>query len=360
MFIITVDNVNQALPIAIEHLKAEGIREDSRNGAVLVAPHPVVTIYRKPTQRVLFSAQRDANPFFHFLEALWMLAGRNDVAFPSHFAANIASFSDDGVTIAGAYGERWRERFGYDQLNMIAKELQTNPKSRRCVLAMWDATGVEGDEPDCLRLSTIATLSNASKRPAINPDLHIAVSGGKDVPCNTHAYFDTIGGKLNMTVCCRSNDIIWGCYGANVVHFSFLLEYVANRAGLEIGEYRQFSNNFHAYIERPDTIRLFENYERGINHYESELNITYSLGAGHPAWQQDLDNFFAIWTPQTTLGEVFQTDFFNKTVAPIVNAHHAYKRKQFGAASMAALDIAAMDWRIACVEWLQRREKKHG
>ena len=33
--------------------------------------------------------------------------------------------------------------------------------------------------------------------------------------------------KLCMTVCNRSNDMLWGAYGANVVHMSMLQEFVA-------------------------------------------------------------------------------------------------------------------------------------
>ena len=42
-------------------------------------------------------------------------------------------------------------------------------------------------------------------------------------------------GRLQMTVHCRSNDIIWGTYGANAVHFSILQEYVAARIGVDLG-----------------------------------------------------------------------------------------------------------------------------
>ena len=41
--IITTRNVNQALPDALWHLHVAGERETSRNGAVLVAPGPVIT-----------------------------------------------------------------------------------------------------------------------------------------------------------------------------------------------------------------------------------------------------------------------------------------------------------------------------
>src|SRR5690606_25799426 len=35
-----------------------------------------ITEYSHPQERVLFSAVRDANPFFHFMESLWIMAGR--------------------------------------------------------------------------------------------------------------------------------------------------------------------------------------------------------------------------------------------------------------------------------------------
>jgi hypothetical protein len=54
-----------------DHRKPQG----SRAGDVLVAPHPVMSVTSIPTERVLFDPARDANPFFHLFESLWMLAG---------------------------------------------------------------------------------------------------------------------------------------------------------------------------------------------------------------------------------------------------------------------------------------------
>src|SRR4051812_37796218 len=76
--VIDVDNVNQAWPLAVRLLQSEGVPRESRYGPVLEHPEPVTTVYRKPWQRVLFDEVRDANPFFHFFESLWMLGGRND------------------------------------------------------------------------------------------------------------------------------------------------------------------------------------------------------------------------------------------------------------------------------------------
>src|SRR5690606_6235064 len=140
--------------------------------------------------------ERDANPFLHFFESLWMLAGRNDVDYMTRLVRRFAAYSDDGKTFNGAYGYRWRKWFGRDQLQQIIGALRSNPQDRRCVLGMWDA----------------------------GHDLGLQSA---DLPCNTHIYFRIQDDRLNMTVCNRSNDAIWGAVGANVVHMSFLQEYMA-------------------------------------------------------------------------------------------------------------------------------------
>src|SRR6266478_1362063 len=119
---LRVSNVNVALSEGLWWMKSAGVKEDSRNGPVLVSPEPVMTVYTRPTERVLSSPLRDANPFFHLMEALWMLAGRNDVAWPAQFAKQILQYSDDGVILWGGYGARWRRWFGYDQLTLLIKE----------------------------------------------------------------------------------------------------------------------------------------------------------------------------------------------------------------------------------------------
>ena len=47
-------------------------------------------------------------------------------------------YSDDGITLQGAYGFRWREHFGGDQLSVIIERLRNDNTDRRCVLQMWD------------------------------------------------------------------------------------------------------------------------------------------------------------------------------------------------------------------------------
>lgn len=221
MKVLHVRNCHEALPRALRLLQSEGISRDSRNGPVLQAPTPVVTVYSHPLEKVIFWPERDANPFFHLYEALYMLAGRNDVAGPARYSKNIGNYSDDNQTFHGAYGHRWRRAFGFDQLKLIAARLRQNPEDRRCVLQMWDA------------------------KLDLNP-----TDAQKDLPCNDTATFQRdASGALHLVVFCRSNDIIWGAYGANAVHFAFLLEYMAAWIGCPVGTYSQVSVNWHGYVE---------------------------------------------------------------------------------------------------------------
>lgn len=349
MKVIKVRNVNEAVHTGIRYLLDNGIVEPSRNGAVLVAPEPVTTVYSNPTQRVLFSPMRDANPFFHLMESLWMLAGRNDLTFPSMFNTRFKEYSDDGKIAHGAYGHRWREHFGYDQVQVIIKELKANPATRRCVLQMWDASPNEEYEDD---------FNGAD-------DLHLAMSGGKDVPCNTHIYFDVRGGKLNMTVCCRSNDIIWGAYGANAVHMSVLQEFTASAVGVHVGVYRQISNNFHVYtdvygLKKLSSLSADAFYTNYYNPY-TDIDVDVELDAVKPyplistsaeAWLEDLDNFFA----NRSCPFPYKDDFFNHVARPMYLAWQQRKNKE-GNGMEFINAVAAEDWKLACTEWIQRREK---
>src|SRR6478609_1680793 len=139
MYVINARNVNLAWKLGLEAAVLQGEREPSRNGDVIVFPTPVTTIYQRPTERVLFDERRDANPFFHLFESLWMLAGRNDSAFLDRFVKDFGyRYAEEGGELWGAYGNRWRNHWGEDQLETIVQRLKRDPRDRRIVLQMWD------------------------------------------------------------------------------------------------------------------------------------------------------------------------------------------------------------------------------
>src|SRR3989337_1533259 len=111
MHTITVRNVNYALPEGAQLIKMYGKPTAPRGQATLEVPEPVTTVYEHPWERVLFSDERDANPFLHFFESLWLLAGRQDVEFVAQFNPRMANYSDDGTTFHAPYGYRLRHHF---------------------------------------------------------------------------------------------------------------------------------------------------------------------------------------------------------------------------------------------------------
>jgi hypothetical protein len=316
MRVIRAENVREAYKIGIEALLRFGEREESRVGPVMVMPEPVCTIYQHPKERVLLNAKRDANPFFHFFEGIWMLSGSEDATYLDTFVSDFSSrFSDDGETLHGAYGYRWREHWAIDQLKYIVSELRSNPQSRRCVLGIWD---------------TEVDLGAQSK----------------DVPCNTHVYFRIHAGCLNMMINCRSNDMIWGGYGANAVHFSMLQEYLATAIGVEVGQMYQNSWNFHAYCDMLEKVAPVTD-NTWISPYEGTVPLV-----------SDPTSFLGecgAWVEGYASVSKCKNDIFGGVASPMMLAHQAYRAKAFHEAMNQCYNIKAPDWRRACAEWIQRR-----
>ena len=323
-----VRNVHEALERGIDSIRAIGIKQESRNGDTLEFPEPVTTTYLNPTERVLFQEERDANPFFHLMESLWMLAGRNDVRFVTQYVKTMSDFSDDGTTFNGAYGYRWRHHFNIDQLPIIIRRLKENPEDRRCVLAMWDG-------------------------------FHDLDLDTKDQPCNTSIYFKIRDGKLNMTVCNRSNDMIWGAYGANAVHFSVLQEYMASMIGVDVGVYNQVSDSLHVYMNSVwDKVKEMD--RSMINPYDQGDTTPYPIVKDPVTWDSELYTFMFMaedsYTPD--MGHRWMNPFFPEVAIPVDFAYKLYKAGKIQKALDELNKCKAEDWRIACTMWIMRRVDK--
>jgi len=345
MYTINVRNVCEALPAGVELLMSEGEREITRAGECLVAPGPVMTATERPCERVLLSAVRDANPFFHIAEALWMLAGRDDAAFLNTFIRNFGErFAESasgkenwetGGKIHGAYGRRWRKSFGFDQLNTVVEKLQANSEDRQCVIQMWDADRYHSND---------------------------LIGVWKDRPCNTHIYLRIHNSHLDFTVCCRSNDAVWGAHGANAVHFSVLQEYLAARIGVTVGTMYQLSNNYHIYIDElnrlgrrtsgttPLPVALTDN-----RWHEFPQPLVHDADSFDLEVQDLLLNYNGKWEPTA-----FKNKFLSETAVPMFRAHRLCKIKRFDFALEAAEKIKSPDWQLASKEWIERRARDSG
>lgn len=358
MYVVHSHNADNALYEGLNLMTdANMVRVDSsRNGPVLRFNRPLASVYEQPRLRVLFAPTRENNPFFSLFESLWMLAGRNDLAFVNRFVGQMAAYSDDGVTLNGAYGHRWRKHFGVDQLEFIINELSANPNSRRAHLSMWDAA------------HDVPMLMNG---------------GGKDFPCNVSACFDLTDDLLSLTVYNRSNDLVWGAYGANLVHFSFLQEYVACALGVGIGAYTQVSNNAHIYTENPVVKKLISVSQEGYASLTSAfvqdmIKLRNRDGYNNPIintspllfdfgqrsqFESDLEQFFTYFDrsgrlPTTHLE--YKTGFFRSIVQPMATAFEFYRDDLLKEASDYLDNLCEhnhiwYDWLCNAGEWLDRR-----
>jgi hypothetical protein len=170
----------------------------------------------------------------------------------------------------------------------------------------------------------------------------------KDLPCNTHAYFARdVGGRLDMTVCNRSNDLVWGALGANAVHFSFLLEYMAAKIGCPVGKYYQFTNNLHGYLSTIEPLKALAGSTGLASRYEIENLNHVNIFTKSEEDEFEVDLF--------KLGSGnYSTSFFTGVVAPIEAAWKIYKAGGPSAAIETCSQIKADDWRLAATEWMLR------
>jgi len=392
-------NVNTAFSELVSSFQAGSkdptsniVRRPSRNGPVLMRTDPVMVTYERPLERVLFNTARDANPFLHLYEALWMLSGRDDVAPLVYYAKQFSEYSDDGKTLNGAYGYRWRhavveegnreyDSVHIDQLDALVDHLKANPTSRRAVLQMWN---VKDD------LAVIGSIKNPEYL-VETPKRYYPTS--KDVCCNTAVYFSIRQGEydpeevmspnttcsqpdmLDMTVTNRSNDMVWGMLGGDFTTFSFLQEYMAARIGVEVGKYTQMTNNLHVYENnwKPNEWLVaadgfdYGNFNVSSNTLPEEMKAKYwGSGMWHMplvgdpvAFEKELPKVVdKDWSEPPKPGEWVEP-FFVTVVEPMFRAYYMHKCRDYDASKFWLAKIEDTAWSIATTNWITKRRDKH-
>lgn len=210
-------NATEALPRLLERVLTEGHKTASRNGDTLELAMTQTTLAQPdlyittPGRRVSLPAQ--------IAETMWLLAGRNDIEWLSHYLPRARDFSDDGKTWRGGYGPRLRCWEGgtndVDQMAHVVKLLKDDPTTRRAVLAIYD--------------------------PSIDS------TPGKDIPCNNWVHLLPRDGVLHGHVAIRSNDLFWGWSGINAFEWTALLQVVAGLTGLRPGSITFSTSSLHLY-----------------------------------------------------------------------------------------------------------------
>ena len=267
------DNLSEGLPTILGTLLNSGTEIGSRLGETtkeLLHCHIELT---KPWQREIMTPVRKASLPAQIAETMWVLSGRNDIGWLSHYLPRAADFSDDGVHWRGGYGPRIRRWFSprhgtdHDQLAWLVDLLRREPGTRRAVVQIFD--------------------------PSVDQE------PGKDIPCNNWLHFISRDGRLDLHVAVRSNDALWGLSGINAFEWSALLEIVAGMTGLEVGSLHFSTTSLHLYDRHFAKARQIVDASRVVVVHDPRLDSprfdpTYSTGL-HDMTMGDLDELFALW-----------------------------------------------------------------
>ena len=303
-------------------LLTEGKTHNSRNGKVLTLPFPVMTKVTRPMQMVNFNPVRDCNHVFHFMEAIWILAGRRDVTFLDLFNSNMKNYSDDGISFNASYGFRAIHHNGFDQLDTAIELLKKDPSDRRAGIYLCDPRDMIKDT--------------------------------KDVACNLVLLPRIVNGRLDLTIFNRSNDAIYGSVsGANVTQFGMILKYLAEKLVLKVGNIYTISNNLHVYLD------LYPHWDK-LKHMDS--NEWYP---GYPITKQFnfdcgkelLDQFCSHVVLWHEIDVAFESPLLDQVAVPMFNFWYNRKEGNTERSEYWLNKIEMNDWRYAITQWVERRSK---
>jgi hypothetical protein len=144
--------------------------------------------------------------------------------------------------------------------------------------------------------------------------------------------------------------MVWGLFGANFVHLSFLQEWMAGALGLAVGQWYHLTNNAHIYERHWPLVQA------------NKKDYTWVWGKW-PGTQQLLSpgedaTVFRAECVQLVGGKLdgFKSRFLEDTVEPMYAAHRAWKAGDKAEAVEIARSIEANDWRRATLGWFSRRK----
>ncbi len=185
---------------------------------------PGVTYELFPAQGFPMLTVRKMFPKFFCAETVWFVAGHKHAGFLQRFTKGWDSFLEEDGTVETAYGYRWRHHFGRDQLVDLVEHLREEPSSRQGVVMMWDP------RDDGLR---------APKK--------------KNVPCPFTWTANIIGGKLNVHLVVRSNDMVLGNPN-DTADFALLQAMLAQELAVAVGKLTVSISHAHIYENQFDAV----------------------------------------------------------------------------------------------------------
>jgi thymidylate synthase len=244
-------NITFAVAAALSDLVQNGKEIKVREESVLELRNRI-TVLQKPMERCLFLRRRGDSIVGNVAEALWVMAGKNEISWLESYLPRAKDFSDDGRTWRAAYGPRLRQWHGVDQFKAVRDLILAEKETRRASMSLFD------------------------------PGKDYVQS--KDIPCNNWLHWLVRDNRLNLNVAVRSNDVVWGFSGVNNFEWSTLQQMMAHWCGVEMGEVTYLASSFHLYKER--------HLEKAKNVIAGFRRVTcYDFGLSSPPFQTSLEEF---------------------------------------------------------------------
>lgn len=189
---------------AIKYVIYNGIvQPNARTKTEVVAVHGMAFKWDMRKYPLLYL--RKGFPKTGAAEVAWMLSGEKSTEWISKYTGIWKQFEDEDTPgqISTAYGYRWSHAFEVDQIANIIAKLKADPTSRQQVLMSWDP-----------------------REDNVTP--------AKNVPCPYTAVINILGGRLNIHLTLRSNDIIVGL-PYDFLMYTLLGNLLANSLNVEPG-----------------------------------------------------------------------------------------------------------------------------
>jgi thymidylate synthase len=151
-------------------------------------------------------------------EVAWYLHGTQDVTWMRKHAPFWDKFTEeDRTTVTSAYGYRWREHFGRDQIALAIEALRADSSDRRAFISAWDP-GLDG----------------------------LGAVGQRNVPCPVGFNLMVLDGELHSTVFLRSSDALVGL-PYDVMGHALLMDAIATDLGVALGFMQVSIGHLHLY-----------------------------------------------------------------------------------------------------------------
>lgn len=189
-------------------------------------------------------------PHIAAAETAWQFMGTQDPSFILKHAPKLWSkFVEDGL-LKTAYGFRWREAFGRDQVALALEALKVDSTNRQVYLQAWDPRSDGLGQPD-------------------QP---------KNIPCPIGFSLSVVNNKLNCAVFIRSSDVFVGL-PYDVMGYALTADAFASSLGIEPGWLHV--TLAHAHIYEP-------HWQAVLDCLEGERRSWTSPRVPLPAWPVEM------------------------------------------------------------------------